>query len=101
MLRKDESLYLDYAQDILNKVDCLWEKIIPIVIPDKQKQELQEQRINILAKVDLLKMKAKSKYLIPNATWIQIKKEIDDLYLRFFNSVNPFITCVQHIDHNR
>lgn len=92
MIIKDKSVYLNYIQDIENKVNGLCKSISVIPLLDAQKQSIEKICAQIFSKTALLSMRAKSKTgLISNSDWVCFKQEIDGLYEQLSDAVNKTI----------
>ena len=77
---KDKSVYLNYIQDIENKINNLCTGANLAMLSDAQKQSVEKIRTQIMAKAALFSIRATSKTgLIPHADWILFKQEIDGL----------------------
>lgn len=102
MRTKNKSIYLNYVKDIETKVTDIYAKLKSVFIINTQKQSIEKQRDDIFAKTSLLTLRANQDALIPNAEWIAFKKEIDDLYKNFCDTVNQSIEYSKRATvHNR
>ena len=99
MIKKDKSIYLNYAKDIITKVDSIQKKLASTTLTAEQKQDVEKQRIRILARIDLVKIKANSNELIPETTWQQTQEEINCLDIHLFNTTNQLISPSQNANH--
>ncbi len=80
MIIKDETIYLNYTKDIRSKVENLCAKI-PLATSQTLKQEIENIRVAIFAKLSLIEIKALPDFgLIPYSDWIRDQKEIDELF---------------------
>lgn len=96
MIIKDETVYLNYIQDIENKVNNLCKNISHIPLSDAQRQSIEKICTRIFSQTALLSTRAKLG-LILNSDWIQFKQEINGLYEQLSNTVNTATVAAEKI----
>lgn len=88
MIIKDKSIYLDYVEDIENKMKNLCKNISSATMQDSLKQDIEKTRVDILAKIFLIRNLAEQETgFIPNIDLVRYKKEINELYEHLSNIV--------------
>jgi len=94
MIIKDKTTYLNYIQDVENKVKKLYNNIGLVPLSDVQRQSIEKICAQIFSKTALLSIRVTATTgFIPNSDWIQFKQEVNGLYEQLSNTVNAVIAA--------
>lgn len=93
MIVTDKSVYLNYVNDIENKVKSLCSNVSFAAMQDTLKQDIEKTRVQIMSKVFLIKNLVNQKTgLIPNSDWVQYQKDINALYKQLSDKINKAVS---------